>query len=228
MELLREQSTQIPTVWSYQELKNYLSVVPTDQQSIPSIDQFPEIIHLKQLMHTYFGWMSLRTRIRLSEEYALVSADIQKGDILLPFMPSQGEKCRIQPAVIRRDIMEDKQDGLTPIGHAHSHIPDQPTPAAFSPDDIYTVVRPNRPFTAFIAVIEGSQEVFAFTTKESNNRSVKPEITQEVFRQLWYDKVGSDWELNLLMAQRYNLALYKGKIGQALIRFYPPIPQATW
>lgn len=118
----------------------------------------------------------------------------------------------------------------------------------FSAADLYRIVTPNASMP-MIEVVEGNDNVFAFRTKDTINTGLGSELfSQEAFEKYWYERNGfrylgpvekfganraipispraSGWNVNLGIAERHKLVIYRGYSGKNLVREFPAISSA--
>lgn len=121
---------------------------------------------------------------------------------------------------------------------------DQPS---FSAGDLYWLVAgsPHQRFPKFcpmIGLVDGLNNIFAFKSRETFPlEDFSRFMDQTDFEKYWYEKFGYKyegslnegrcitpispvanlWKVNLGIAEKYRLALYKGKPGKDLARAYP-------
>jgi len=110
--------------------------------------------------------------------------------------------------------------------------------------DLYRVVTSSNyqaypGFLPIIGVVHGNANVFAFKTRETRPLPVPPVFfNKESFSKYWYEKYGFNysrgegitgvkssranlWAMNIGIAERHKLALYRGRSGGDLVRTYP-------
>lgn len=120
---------------------------------------------------------------------------------------------------------------------------DQQNTAGFSAGDLYRMVSPGE-FLPMMVVVEGNGNIVAFKTKESTDTGLDRNVlTQEGFEKYWYEKNGfrylgrvekygaeravpispnaNGWNVNLGIAERHKLVLYRGGAGNNLVKLFP-------
>lgn len=115
--------------------------------------------------------------------------------------------------------------------------------ARFSAGDLYTLLVPSR-WGSFISIVDGDENLFAFRTRTTNDIGINSAFfNQESFERYWYQENGfvykgnvqqfgaqrvipvspnaNVWKVNTDIAERHNLVLYRGKIGENLEKVFP-------
>ncbi len=118
----------------------------------------------------------------------------------------------------------------------------------FSAGDLYRMATLNSPIQ-MMAVVDGDDNVFAFRTKETKGAGLSSQIsTQDGFEKYWYERHGfrylgpperfgsnrvipvssgaNGWNVNLAIAERHKLAIYRGYAGGNLVREFPILQRA--
>lgn len=118
----------------------------------------------------------------------------------------------------------------------------------FSAGDLYRMVIPNSNIRMMV-VVEGNDNVFAFRTKGTTNTGFSQQFfNQDSFEKYWYERNGfrylgpvekfganrvipvsptaDGWNVNLGIAERHKLVIYRGYSGQNLKREFPAISSA--
>jgi hypothetical protein len=108
----------------------------------------------------------------------------------------------------------------------------------FSPTDLKGIIQLSKSASPLIifGLVENEDNFFAFLTKDSETiPSDSPLLKNKEFSYHWFRKyapgIGEDflpkkstlWEINIGIAKHYNLAIYRGKVDQDLVRGYPEI-----
>ena len=110
--------------------------------------------------------------------------------------------------------------------------------AYFSPGDLYGLLKRGNSFS-MMGLVQGRNNLFAFRTRESASVSMPSMLTQKSFSKYWIEQSGFEmvgdsvhhvsavkpdaslWNMNLKIAERYKLVLYKGSQNQELHKVFP-------
>lgn len=117
----------------------------------------------------------------------------------------------------------------------------------FSVDDLYRIVASSNAsgfpgFFPVMGVVDANTNLFAFKTRETSHPGIPRNLfDKESFKKYWYEKYGFSYSVDVEggrsakpltsrashqavimgIAQRHQIALYKGKPGKDLVRTYP-------
>lgn len=119
-----------------------------------------------------------------------------------------------------------------------------PSANSFSAEDLYFMVVPES-HKLVMGLVAGDKNLFAFRTRETTGLGIDADfLSKETFEKYWYEKYGfqyfsnvdefgacgikqvrpdaSNWSVNLGIAERHKLVLYKGDAGKNLVKVFSP------
>lgn len=246
--------------WTYNNhLREYLLLVARKgRMAFESGEKFPKRMELSEDWHTMLDEVRRATRDG-KERWALVGVKQERTALFLPTIPAVGYDNYVPSEVMEKEGNRARENfGIVDlVGDVHSHPTDfgekalQRLPAfnslglkaQFSAGDYYGICVPGRA-RAFMGVVEGDYNLFAFSTRQTQNLPVDPAmINQESFEKYWYEKFGFKYlggvqkygafravpvaggadsvAMNAAIAKRHGLVLYQGAKGKDLTKVFP-------
>ncbi|OGD92666.1 hypothetical protein A2697_02575 [Candidatus Curtissbacteria bacterium RIFCSPHIGHO2_01_FULL_41_44] len=212
--------------WDYQTFKEYLLAQARGREFLLPLNEFPREIEFFEDWHRTFNRMRDATEQDDIERVALVGYRLKQRAIYLPNEHVVARTARkferggyrpVDPILTLIQQLSSFAEGLDDsIGILHSH----PIEKVFglrlfggrlSAGDLHIVLR--SACGSMIGVADGRVNSIAFKTRES----VVPGDPQDKFYDLW-EKEPQPQKLDELLAQKYNIALYKGAINGVLKR----------
>jgi len=239
MELLKRHShRERKTTWAYEaQLRNYLLLVAQKGlQALEPLSAFPHNIELSRDWHVFLDTMRSQTEGDGKERWALAGVKEDKTALFLPKTFALGEARHVPSDVIKRSKQQarDVYGIVGIVGDIHSH-PRSPTTqemllellerfntqqlkAFFSPEDYFSILKP-RANIAFMGVVDGPYNLFAFPTRDTQDTKINPLLfDQYAFAGYWKREIPDPEEMNLAIAKRHAIALYQGRTGENLTR----------
>lgn len=246
--------------WTYHNhLREYLLLVARKgRMALESMERFPKKIELSTDWHEMLDVVRRATKDG-KERWALVGVKHEKTALLLPTIPAVGYDSYVPSEVMKKEI-DRARDGfgiVDLVGDVHSHPRDfaeralQKLPVLnqlglkgqFSAGDYYGMIVPGKA-RAFMGVVEGGYNLFAFRTKQTQDLPIDPAMfNQDSFEKFWYEKFGFRYlggvekygayravpisgsadsvAMNAAIVERHKLVLYQGAEGKDLVRIYP-------
>lgn len=203
--------------WSYGFFREYLLALARGEKFLLPKVQYPKRIELNQSWHELLNQMWRETRDGL-ERFALIGFKDDRRAIFLPTRVASGTADGVPWNVVRAENEKAiaKFKIAYCLGDIHSHPAEKIWPgAAFSAYDFYRILEPDI-YLPMIGLVEGGKNVFAFRSRESDY--IDPSIfSPESFRDFWRDRVRG-WKMNLEIAKKYSLVLYRGGVDRELVK----------
>ncbi len=229
LELAKERPPQPPKRWDYETFKEYLLAQARGKEFLLPLNEFPEEIELSSKWHDVLNTMRNKTNKDSVERVGLVGYNLDQRAIYLPDKkiveipwtwernaPVSTDAINIQ----RAQVMIQGAEGLT--GVLHSHPPHDINVLGFriktgrlSAGDLYDILAVDT-YGPMIGVATGAINSLAFRTRES----IIPRDDHKTFYDLWEGDPQLE-NLDEVIAQKYNIALYKGEKDGTLKRTYP-------
>lgn len=160
---------------------------------------------------------------------------------------TNGYRANVPASVIREDIRKAQRKAhiIGLVGDIHTHpqeifgvgghigkfvakLENMIGDVGFSAGDLFGLIHKDAGQILFRAVVTGKDIYFAFRTKQT--RKIDYPMSMEDFEKYWEKQLVdfknmesylNNLDINLGIARRHNLVLYKGKIGKDLKRIYP-------
>lgn len=192
--------------------------------------KFPQEIALSPIWEETFERMRVQTARDHREYWSMIGVTKQRDKVMLLHELMPGEKAFVSGEAMSLALARARERGIANwVGDIHSH------PAsfggkllgnhdAFSLGDLYALLY-SRHEPAVRFVVGPNQNVAAFRSQET--QLIPSWLTQETFQKFW-DRLyfvrlrrGDTLGVNMAIAKRNQLALYRSKPGEALARIYP-------
>lgn len=228
-----------PDNWSYLHFKEYLLAISQNPDFLLESGQYPKRIELSSDWHEALGQVSMHS-LDGYERLALIGVKADRRSLYLPTIPAKGltdqVPTQVQMAERQRAISNFKLQKF--VGDIHSHP--IPSPAIFSAGDLFSLV--HQPPELMTGIVQGRENLFAFRSRESTNTGLNDDVfNQESFERFWYEQHGfkylgfehgafraypiskraNQWHVNLDIAGKHNLVLYRGQAGRDLLKVFP-------
>lgn len=224
---------QVFEEWDYSYFRHYLLALARGHEFTLPLSQFPQRIELSKDWHELFEKMRKESAKDGLERWAPIGYKEDKSALYLPAHSVKGEEHQVPRETTSEHIKRMKEQFHIPnlLGDIHTHP--RPTkrflgfespsnsPARFSATDYFNMVGNNG--LDMMVVIEGQEELMALKSK--GTVPTPSILKRESFERHWITKVGvktltepvantpltsqQAWEINLMIAQRHNLVLYK-------------------
>lgn len=232
--------------WAYDQLREYLLALTRGREFLLSSKEYPEEIQLSKDWQEILDRMRQES-VDGHERWALVGFKIDKRALYLPEVPSKGTTTHVPSNVILETLDRAKWQShlIDMVGDIHTH-PKHPR-AIFSAGDLYTLLISDQyanKNNSMIMVLGEQENTVAFKTRDTESLTFSASIfSQESFEKYWYERNGFEykgnvekfgaeraiaktpwadgWKVNLDIADRHNLVLYKGKPNGPLIKQFP-------
>ena len=227
-ELHFEKGPTLTKRWDYATFREYLLSQARGKDFLLPIAEFPTEIDLNANWHGVLSAMREKTNKDQIERVGLVGYNLAQRSLYLPSekvakVPWQWERnthVARQAIEIQRSFARSKgAEGL--VGILHSHPPMDTKMLGFqirngrlSAGDLYIGLRGY--YGPMVGVADGGINSLAFKTRQS----IVPRDDFEKFVDLW-ERDPQPKKLDELLAQKYNVALYKGGVNDVLRRIYP-------
>ncbi len=216
--------------WNYDKFREYLLLLTRGKDFALSAKNYPEKIALGK------NWHDVLNQIRKDSEdgierFAVIGFKEDKKAIYIQTILLKGSPESVPQEVIDQAVDRARKHGIEyRLGNIHSHPrqlyekiwgviqkPKQHS-AVLSQDDLFSFLQ----FPQSVAVlVEGNQNLFVFKCRESTGMPIGAEfLNRDTFKKYWSGRF-QDWEMNLKIAERHNLVLYKGQANQDLIKVFP-------
>ncbi|MCR4325129.1 MAG: hypothetical protein NUV69_05610 [Candidatus Curtissbacteria bacterium] len=223
-----EKSPTPPTEWDYPTFKEYLLSQARGKEFLLPITAFPAEIDLNAEWHGVLNAMRDKTNKDDIERVGLAGYNLTQRSLYLPServaeVPSQWEKnshVARDAIVIQRSLARSRgAEGLVGILHSHPQRVTRPfgfriNRGRLSAGDLYIALTGH--YGPMVGVTAGDMNSLAFKTQQS----VVPTDDFEKFVDLW-ERDPQPKKLDELLAQKYNIALYKGQVNGVLKKVYP-------
>ncbi|MBI2405563.1 hypothetical protein HYV21_00715 [Candidatus Microgenomates bacterium] len=223
--LIERKNKPLPKKWDYETFKEYLLSQPRGKEFLLPLNEFPEEIELSEYWHKAFNAMREKTVKDQIERVAVVGYNLAQRVILLPTekvveIPWQWERNApvAQAAVDLQKVFAIAHGAEGFLGYLHSHpsydiniLNFRLRTGRLSAGDLYNALRGYD--GPMIGVAAGGINSLAFKTRES----IVPRDGHEKFYDLWEGEP-QPRNLDVVIAQKYRLALYKGDSNQVLKR----------
>ncbi len=217
------QAEPLSVSWTYKQLRDYLLSLTRGRSALLPTDQYPDTLTLSSDWLETFRNMKVESQDGF-ERWALVGYRNDRKSILLQTTPSKGLDDRVPAEIIQETVGRAKVTaGITGLlGSIHTHPAEILEKrrfwglkreelwhrAAFSPADMYWLIRPEQ-FFPFKVVVGGNDTLIAFLTRESEVLPISSAIfPQEAFSNYWRQQAQSGLEMNKAIARRHKLVLY--------------------
>lgn len=211
-------------IWSYNDYRDYLLAISRGEHFLLLLDQYPKEIELSKGWHETLNTMRNGTNKDKTEHVSVVAFSQTARTIYLPSGNASGwEPHQVNPLATMLQIIMAKLDPRIEgyRGMLHSH-PSRDTKifgislpqGRLSAGDIHIAL--TSPEIFFVGVADGGINSLAFRTRDS----IKPSVPQDKFYDLW-EREPQLSHLDILLTEKYKLALYKGGINQPLKRVSP-------
>lgn len=212
----------ISEVWDYNRFREYLLLLTKGENSLLSIDQYPQAVALSE------DWHSLLNKMREDsvdgiERWALIGYKKGKEAIYLPTVAAKG----LPYDVSVEGMAESRHKAITQVGitgllgDIHSHpialekengrklfikSPELfeggvfevgPSARSFSAGDLYSMFVPGN-HKLVMGLVAGDENLFAFRTRETTGLGIGAYfLSQETFEKSWYEKYGFQYFSNV-------------------------------
>lgn len=245
-----EPKVQQPLKWEYDFFREYLLAISRGDNYLVLAGEYPREIELSGDWHTVLERARRDTNVDLKERGSLVAINVSRRAVFVKNVPYLGTDVEVSHKVYlraRKDASE-KVGADVIVAHLHSH-PYSPYNLAlmnegkfrnsFSPTDLYNLVS-TTDRSILEVLVEGTENLFAFRARDSKPViSHKEAIGVNRFHQFWLthygfrvfpedlhrvDSSGTDhnlWDVNVGIAERYGLVIYKGPAKGNLRRVVP-------
>lgn len=225
-----------PNRWNYEYFREYLRAISRGPNFLESALNYPQWIQLSPDWHQMFDNHAVESEDGL-ERWSLIGFRKNQGDIpiILQMKPKRGMPDHIPSRVIDKEIQDAIGEGVIDdvVGDTHSHpeklaweiwkirIP-KPHTAWLSPGDFFRISTAARiKYLPVQCVIQGNNQLVVLKT--SHTKEVRsPYPSQKEFEKYWYGRGLSPEGLNLAIAAKYRLVLYRGNPGEDLRKIFPP------
>lgn len=248
--LLKREKKESVNRWTYDQFREYLLALTRGPEFLLPSVEYPDEIQLSEDWQEILGRMGEETKDGF-ERWALVGFKADKRALYLSEISAKGTKIHVPSEVMEETLDRAKSQlhivNLVGDVHTHPHHPfSLPGSIDFSAGDLYTLLAATQygqREKSMIMVLEDGSIAAAFRARDTDISSIKMNIfSEESFEKYWYEKNGfrykgleefrsdpfamidpraSNGKVNLDIAARHKLVLYKGKINQPLIRQFP-------
>lgn len=228
-ETRKEKGPVLPSKWDYETFKQFLLSQVRGKEFLMPLAEFPEEIELSEDWHNVLNILRDKTNKDQIERVAILGYNLNNRALYLPTedvveVPWSWEKNApvAQTAVnFQRSLAITRGIDASAMGFLHSHPPDihmlglpiHISTGRLSAGDLY---HPLAGLATVAGVADGPINSLAFRTKES----VVPRESATAFYDLW-EGDPQHRNLDVLIAQKYKLALFKGNINGSLKRTSP-------
>lgn len=229
-------------VWRYEtHFREYAFLLGRKgRDALESLDKFPARIELDESWHDLLDSMRSETATDRNERFVVAGYRETSRDFYFPEKRGVGEPYTILIELILEMLTEaEEKHGVASItGDVHTH--NYVGPLTFG--DFYSFLSRSWSYQPFIrGLVNPEENIFVFETRETlavSDFEVPNYSSVEGFKNYWMKKAGFKpskkphhiakavptadmWSANMAIAAAHNLALYKGKPRQDLVRMYP-------
>lgn len=227
--------------WDYQtRFREYtLLLGRKGAEALEPINKYPERINLDTAWHGVLNRMRVETKTDGHERYTLISYDESARDFYFPEISVRGEPEEVPASVINEEIRKAQTERkiTSIVGELHTH----PIEVPFSELDLLRLINDKQAQRLFVAGVTTNRlNIFAFRTRETvpiNKYFDLDKTNIEFFMAHWRKKAGYKlsndgsiiiggsvfanlWRMNLGIAEKHRLALYRGKPNEDLVRVH--------
>lgn len=238
-------------IWTDSYFTEYLTALTRGKQFLEPTHHFPDTIELNDEWHRSLEQIRRATEVGLEHWALIGFKEDRRDLYLpeFPFEGEPGTVPTEVLISVHRWASE-KHNVANILGDIHSHPYakqdhfNRINPAtyerfqgSFSAGDLYGVVCP-LVFLPLRVLVDGNENLFVFQTKETQDTIF---TDMEQFSRYWYEKCGikylgtdkngqhiqvtkpdaSIWKVNLVIAKRHNLVIYKGTHDKNIYRVTP-------
>ncbi len=208
--------------WTYEQFREYLLSLTRGKEFLLSSEEYPEKIQLSK------DWQEILDNMRKEsadgyERWALIGFKADRRSLYLPEVSAKGATTHV-PGMIMLETLDRAKSQfhmVDMVGDIHTHP--QTSKAIFSAGDLYTLLISEQyaKNNSMIMALGEYEDIIAFKTRDTEVVTLPTSVfSQESFEKYWYDKNGEadQWNVNLDIATRHKVVLYKGKRDGLFIR----------
>lgn len=217
--------------WDYDKFQEYLLALTRGPNFLLPLTQSPTEFILNSYWHTILN----RMRGDKVENYAIVGFKTDQRSLWIRDYPIKGATDHVPSEIIEREYQEarDKAGIIGAIGDLHSHprMLGEKICGAFSAADLFWFLKNKSVYLK--GITDGQNNIFAFKSREVVPINFPSHaFNLKTFEKIWYENNGfvfdgSNWrslsstdefQINIAIAKKHNLVLYKGSPNQPLKR----------